>query len=152
MRVSPPFWTCDGHTGFSGLCSFNTCIRQKFHTAAGQACCKEFRELPVFDGQDGRHHLDDGDLRAERIVEGRELDPDRSGTDDDHGLGTGRKRHRFGAGDDPFPVDRDIRERTRPGTRGQDDVRSLDRGGGLSFGTDLERVRGGEARRSRDAP
>jgi hypothetical protein len=61
-----------------------------------RASCKLLHgdgDVVVFDGEDARHHLDDGDLGAEGVVEVAELHADGAGADDDEALGLGLVEH-----------------------------------------------------------
>ena len=65
-------------------------LREDGHPALGEGLFEGARDLLILAGEDAVHHLDDGDLGADGVVEVAEFQADRAGADDHHRLGLGR--------------------------------------------------------------
>ena len=77
----------------------------------------------VLEREDGRHHVDQRYLRAERIEDVGELAADRAGADDDDRLGRLLEDERFVGRDDGrlVQLEPDLRQTAHAGTGGDDD-------------------------------
>ena len=83
-------------------------------------------EVAVAAGDQVGRQLDDADLAAERVVDGRHLEADDPAADDQHPLGDLRQLERAGRVDDPRVVGQ-AREHRRPRAGRDDAVVELDR-------------------------
>ncbi len=73
-----------------------------------------------------RQGLDDGDVDAERLPDGGELDTDHAAAEDDGRLRDAVELEGVVRGDDAVAVDLQARDRARHGAGGQEDVAALD--------------------------
>ena len=102
---------------------FSTFVAGEHLDAAfGETLLQRRADLLVLDGQDARHHLHDGHLRAERVVEIPELHADGPRAHDDHALGLFGERHGVARADDGRPVKGQVRQRARGGAGGEQDA------------------------------
>ncbi len=81
-----------------------------------------FAHFFVFEGDDVRQHLDDGDIDAVGVPDGGKLDADGAGADDDDGVGQVFLQDRLGVGDHLLAVDFHAGNHDRVRAGGHNDV------------------------------
>ena len=95
-----------------------------------------FERVLVFERDQVRQRLDDGDVGAERLPGAGELAADHAAAEDDRGGGQLVERERVLGGDDPLAVDLEAGQRLHERAGGQHDVLADD-----PLAVDLDRVR-----------
>ena len=83
-------------------------------------------DLGILDRQDAVHHLHHRRLRAQRVEEAREFDPDRARPDDQKALGHPWRLQRMAIAPDQIAIRLEPRQHPRPRPRGQDHAPARD--------------------------
>ena len=115
------------------------------HALLLELLVREPGDLLVLDRQDSRERLDDGDRRAQVVVEAGELDADRAGADHEEPRRQLRRHHRLLVAPDEFAVGLEARERAGARAGREDHARGAELRGRAVGTLDRDSSRPGES-------
>ncbi|MEN9469998.1 MAG: hypothetical protein RL630_1731, partial [Verrucomicrobiota bacterium] len=98
---------------------------EDFDALLGEGFFERLADLGVLDGEDVRHHFDDGDFRAKGVEEIGEFHADGSRADDNDFLRLLLQNHGLAAADDAFSVVGEAGHLTADDARGDEDLRGF---------------------------
>ena len=98
---------------------------EDFDALFGEGFFERLADLGVLNGEDVRHHFDDGDFRAKGVEEIGKLHADRSRADDDDFLRLFLQNHGLAAADDAFSVVGEARHLAADDAGGDEDLRGF---------------------------
>ena len=98
---------------------------ENFDALLGEGFFERLADLGVLDGEDVRHHFDDGDFRAKSVEEIGEFHADGSRADDDDFLRLLLQNHGLAAANNAFSVVGEAGHLTADDARGDEDLRGF---------------------------